>query len=72
MYFIMLESKAEIDGDPVLKKPTCKGSPYDAGFKDIAYFNRVFRKRLGATPGNFATVEPAAQGRKYRRGVWRA
>jgi AraC family transcriptional activator of pobA len=33
---------------------------YELGFQDPAYFSRLFRKRLGVTPGEFRR-QPLAQ-----------
>jgi AraC-like DNA-binding protein len=33
---------------------------YDAGFRDLSYFNRSFRRRFGMTPSEWRDVQPVS------------
>jgi len=39
-------------GDPRFSGGTISTIAFDAGFGDLSYFNRVFRRRYGATPSD--------------------
>jgi AraC-like DNA-binding protein len=45
--------------NPVYRNRGISAIAYDAGFGDVSYFNRTFRRRYGATPSD---VREAAQG----------
>jgi AraC-like DNA-binding protein len=38
--------------DPRLRDRTIGAMAFDLGFNDLSYFNRVFRRRYGATPSD--------------------
>jgi AraC-like DNA-binding protein len=39
-------------GDPRFVGRTISAIAFDAGFGDLSYFNRVFRRRYGLTPSD--------------------
>jgi AraC-like DNA-binding protein len=38
--------------DPRCSERTVSSIAFDAGFGDLSYFNRAFRRRYGATPSD--------------------
>lgn len=53
--------------DPRFAALNISALAYDAGFGDLSYFNRVFRRRYGCTPS-----EARARAREGLAGAWRA
>jgi AraC-like DNA-binding protein len=43
--------RLELLSDPRLADRTIGSIAFDVGFGDLSYFNRTFRRRYGATPG---------------------
>jgi AraC-like DNA-binding protein len=48
--------------DPRLGAQKISALAYDAGFGDLSYFNRVFRRHFGVTPSEFRALADAACG----------
>ena len=44
--------------DPRFAASSVSAIAYDAGFGDLSYFNRAFRRRYGATPSDVRSAAP--------------
>jgi AraC-like DNA-binding protein len=47
--------------DPQLADRSITSVAFDAGFGDLSYFNRVFRRRFGGTPSEIRASTPACE-----------
>jgi AraC-like DNA-binding protein len=47
--------------DPRYAGRSISAVTYEAGFGDLSYFNRTFRRRCGATPSNVREVARCAK-----------
>jgi AraC-like DNA-binding protein len=54
--------------DPDHDRQTIAALAYEAGFGDLSYFNRAFRRRFGMTPGE-ARMESVGTARSSRGGL---